>query len=47
MSEQRQEDVMVKPKINIKPMHDLAEPPMYKIILLNDDVTTVDFVVDC
>lgn len=32
-------------KQNIKVNHALQEPPMYKIIYMNDNVTTVEFVV--
>jgi ATP-dependent Clp protease adaptor protein ClpS len=32
-------------KIKIKPNLSLAEPPMYKIIYLNDNVTSMEFVV--
>lgn len=33
-------------KTVIKPDLSLREPPLFKIIYLNDDVTTVEFVVD-
>ncbi len=36
-----QSDIKTKIKPNIK----LAEPPLYKVIYLNDDKTTMDFVV--
>lgn len=29
-----------------KPRLDLKEPPMFKVIYLNDDVTTVEFVIE-
>ena len=32
-------------KIKIKPNLSLAEPPLFKIIYLNDNVTTMEFVV--
>lgn len=32
-------------KIKIKPNLSLAEPPLFKIIYLNDDVTSMEFVV--
>lgn len=32
-------------KIKIKPNLSLAEPPLFKIIYLNDDVTSMDFVI--
>ncbi len=32
-------------KVTIKPNLSLAEPPLYKIIYMNDDVTTMEFVV--
>lgn len=32
-------------KITIKPNLNLAEPPMFKIIYLNDEVTSMEFVV--
>ena len=32
-------------KTNIKPNLSLAEPPMFKVIYMNDDQTTIDFVV--
>lgn len=32
-------------KIKIKPNLSLAEPPMFKIIYLNDEVTSMEFVV--
>ncbi len=34
-----------EPKNNIKPNFDLKEPPLFKIIYMNDEVTTVEFVV--
>lgn len=33
-------------KIKIKPNLALKEPPMYKIIYINDDVTSMEFVVE-
>ena len=33
-------------KIKIKPNVALQEPPMYKIIYINDDVTSMEFVVE-
>jgi ATP-dependent Clp protease adaptor protein ClpS len=32
-------------KIKIKPLLNLEEPPLFKIIYLNDDVTSMEFVV--
>lgn len=32
-------------KVKIKPNLDLQEPPLYKIIYVNDDTTTMEFVV--
>jgi ATP-dependent Clp protease adaptor protein ClpS len=32
-------------KVKIKPNLKLAEPPMYKVIYMNDDHTTMEFVV--
>lgn len=32
-------------KVKIKPNVNLAEPPLYKIIYINDEVTTMNFVV--
>ena len=32
-------------KIKIKPNLNLTEPPLFKIIYLNDDVTSMEFVV--
>lgn len=33
-------------KVKIKPNIALQEPPMYKIIYINDDVTSMEFVVE-
>jgi ATP-dependent Clp protease adaptor protein ClpS len=33
-------------KVKIKPNIALKEPPMYKIIYINDDVTSIEFVVE-
>lgn len=33
-------------KVTIKPNLKLTEPPMYKVIYMNDDFTTMEFVVD-
>lgn len=35
-----------EPTSTVSPDITLQEPPMYKIIYINDEVTTVDFVVD-
>jgi ATP-dependent Clp protease adaptor protein ClpS len=32
-------------KVKIKPNLDLQEPPLYKIIYVNDDTTTMEFVI--
>jgi len=32
-------------KIKIKPNHALSEPPLFKIIYINDNVTSMEFVV--
>ncbi len=32
--------------VKIKPLTSLSEPPMYKVIYFNDDVTTMEFVVN-
>lgn len=36
----------VDTKINVKIREDLAEPPMFKLIYLNDNQTTMDFVIE-
>jgi ATP-dependent Clp protease adaptor protein ClpS len=33
-------------KTRIKPAEDLKEPPMYRVVYLNDNQTTYDFVVE-
>lgn len=33
-------------RITIKPNLKITEPPLYKIIYINDDFTTVEFVID-
>lgn len=35
-------DTIVKSKINT----DIKEPPLFKVIYMNDDVTTVEFVIE-
>lgn len=36
----------VGPASKIDPNLDLQEPPLFKIVYINDEVTTVDFVID-
>lgn len=36
---------MADTQITIKPNLKLSEPPLYKVIYMNDDTTTMDFVV--
>lgn len=36
----------IETSVKIKPLTNLSEPPMYKVIYFNDEVTTVDFVVN-
>jgi ATP-dependent Clp protease adaptor protein ClpS len=33
-------------KVTIKPDLTIAEPPMFRVIYMNDDTTTVDFVIE-
>jgi ATP-dependent Clp protease adaptor protein ClpS len=37
---------MPNSEIKIKPNTDLKEPPLFKIIYINDDVTSMEFVVE-
>ena len=37
---------MAETKIKIKPNIALKEPPLFKIIYINDEVTSVEFVID-
>lgn len=37
-------DTIAKPRITTK--HDLKEPSQYKVIYINDNVTTAEFVID-
>ena len=37
---------MPNSELNVKPKIDLVEPPLFKIIYMNDDVTTMEFVVE-
>jgi ATP-dependent Clp protease adaptor protein ClpS len=37
---------MPSSEIKIKPNTDLKEPPLFKIIYINDDVTSMEFVVE-
>jgi ATP-dependent Clp protease adaptor protein ClpS len=36
---------MSKTQVKIKPNLNLAEPPLFKIIYINDDVTSMEFVI--
>lgn len=36
----------VKTRIKIKPDFDIKGPPMFKVIYLNDDKTSIEFVID-
>ena len=38
-------DVQTRTKIKITPKKDLTPPPKFKVIFMNDNVTTVDFVI--
>jgi ATP-dependent Clp protease adaptor protein ClpS len=35
-----------KPRVKIRPNLELKEPPMYKVIYINDNKTSMEFVVD-
>ena len=39
-------DTSTKEKIKIAPRFDLAEPGKYKVIYINDELTTMEFVVE-
>jgi ATP-dependent Clp protease adaptor protein ClpS len=39
------EDLIVQEKIDVTDRRSLQEPPLYKVLLHNDDYTTMDFVV--
>ena len=39
-------DTSTKEKIKISPKFDLAEPGKYKVIYINDELTTMEFVVE-
>jgi ATP-dependent Clp protease adapter protein ClpS len=38
-------DVETRTKVKITPRNDLTPPPKFKVIFMNDNVTTVDFVI--
>ncbi len=46
MNEAIMTDTSTKEKIKIAPKFDLAEPGKYKVIYLNDELTTMEFVVE-
>lgn len=37
-------DIATKSKVTIAPKNDLAPPPRFQVIMFNDNVTTIDFV---
>ena len=37
---------MAEPRSRIKPSEKIKEPPMYKVIYLNDNQTTMEFVIE-
>jgi ATP-dependent Clp protease adaptor protein ClpS len=39
-------DPEVEESVESETDHDVEEPPMYRVMLLNDDYTTMEFVVD-
>lgn len=44
----RENKIMTKAidtKVKIKPVVDIKEPPLFKIIYMNDDVTSMEFVI--
>ncbi len=39
-------DTAIETKTTIKPREDVKEPPMFKVIYLNDNQTSMEFVID-
>lgn len=42
----KDKNMSVSTKVEVKPQLDLAEPPMFKVVYVNDNKTSVQFVVE-